>query len=82
MTTTSKAADRYRVFAVDQRGHGESAWPRDYGVDSLAADLLGLIERLGIGPVRLIGHSLGGLASLVALARHPNHPVLARHLQA
>ena len=44
-------ADRYHVFALDQRGHGDSEWSRDldYSVEAKAADALAFIERPGLG---------------------------------
>jgi len=58
-------ADRgWRVLAVDQRGHGRS--PRIDGhatVGDFAADLGGVIERIGAPVDALIGHSLGAAVS-------------------
>ena len=54
------AARGWRAVAVDQRGHGRS--PRIDGyttVPALAADLAGVIERIGAPVDALIGHSLG-----------------------
>src|SRR5262245_63363210 len=31
--------DRYRVIALDQRGHGETGWTDSYGTDQMADDL-------------------------------------------
>lgn len=69
---TAALAERFLVFTVDQRGHGESAWADDYSVDALAADLVGLVQRVVTAPVRLVGHSLGGMASLTAAAGRPD----------
>jgi pimeloyl-ACP methyl ester carboxylesterase len=62
---------RYHVYALDLRGHGESArTPGDYGGERYATDVAEVIERHIGGPVLLFGHSLGGLIALrVALAR-------------
>src|SRR5579871_1956499 len=40
--------DRYRVLALDQRGHGESAWasPDAYGVEEMVEDLEGFVRAL------------------------------------
>lgn len=53
---------RYRVIAVDLRGHGRSqASSSAYQLSDLSSDLFGLIGELNLpeAPV-LIGHSLGG----------------------
>lgn len=64
-------ADEYRIYRPDLRGHGESGWARDYTVDLLGADLLGLGEALGLKQATVVGHSLGGQAGLVAALRRP-----------
>jgi 2-succinyl-6-hydroxy-2,4-cyclohexadiene-1-carboxylate synthase len=64
---------RTRVVAFDHRGHGRSTklgTVAGYSLDQLTADLVGLLERVGGGPVDLLGHSMGGRVALgVALAR-------------
>ena len=65
-----------RVVAWDLRGHGAStvgdAPPaRALGANTHAADLAAVAERYATGPVFLVGHSLGGLATLIALRDHP-----------
>lgn len=51
----------HRVLIPDLFGHGASAKPvGDYSVGSHAAILRDLLDRLGIGTVTLVGHSLGG----------------------
>jgi N-formylmaleamate deformylase len=53
-------APSYDVVFYDMRGHGRSEAPLSgYGPADRAADLVGLVEALGLGPVRLMGHSLG-----------------------
>ena len=49
--------DRYRVLALDQRGHGESAWaPADrYGIDDMADDLTAFVKALGLTHFTLLG---------------------------
>jgi pimeloyl-ACP methyl ester carboxylesterase len=66
-------APHLRVLALDWRGHGRSEWPRPpaYRSEDLAADLLGVIERLGLADVVLAGHSMGGHAVLAFAAWHP-----------
>jgi pimeloyl-ACP methyl ester carboxylesterase len=64
-----------RVLAVDQRGQYESPGPDAadaYSVKQLAADLLGLLDALGLGPVHLVGHSFGGLVSRAAVLERPD----------
>ena len=61
---------RFRLFALDQRGHGSSARPDGgYRMKDLAADVLAFMDARGIGRATLIGHSMGSLvAQQVALS--------------
>jgi pimeloyl-ACP methyl ester carboxylesterase len=63
-----------RVVALDCRGHGESEKPHDpskYGTDVMSADVIRLMDHLGIESADLMGYSMGGYISLVTLLRHP-----------
>lgn len=63
-------ARHHRVIVMDARGHGRSSVAQDYGFETQVGDVIALIEHLGVGPVRLVGHSLGGaVVSGVALRR-------------
>src|SRR5690606_27659276 len=64
-------ATRHRVVAVDQRGHGESDWATEYTATAMGRDVAGLVERHGLAPVDLIGHSLGGMVAAVCAAERP-----------
>ena len=60
----SRALERggHRVVAYDARGHGRSspaATAEDYGYESLAADLLGVLDDRGIDRAVLAGASMG-----------------------
>ncbi|ASU83620.1 alpha/beta hydrolase [Nocardiopsis gilva YIM 90087] len=53
--------DRYRCITVDWRGQGDSPPTHGgYDMDTLAADAIALIERLGVAPVHYVGLSMGG----------------------
>lgn len=58
----------HRVTNVDQRGHGDSDWASDcdYSIDAFVSDLRVLISRQPAPPV-LVGASMGGVTSLVAV---------------
>ena len=61
--------DRFRVFALDQRGHGESARTPSYSFEAMRDDVLAFCDALGLPRFSLIGHSMGGtVAFLVAEA--------------
>lgn len=62
-------ARSFRVVRYDTRGHGASpAPPGPYTIDELAGDVIGLLDRLGIGRASFCGLSLGGMTGM-ALAR-------------
>jgi thioesterase CepJ len=58
----SELVDRgFRVVTFDNRGVGRSDGPPGpYSVEMMAADTARLVEELGIGPVSVVGLSLGG----------------------
>lgn len=59
--------DRYHILAVDQRGHGDSAWSPDghYHLHDYHEDLKAVLEARGIRRTVLIGHSLGARVSML-----------------
>lgn len=61
----------YEVITFDNRGVPPSDCPPNpYALDDLVGDAVALIEHLGLGPVRLLGYSMGGcIAQELALAR-------------
>lgn len=67
-TALRLAAAGYHVVSYDARGHGDSAWSHngDYSADALIADLRAVAQTLAAPPV-LIGASMGGMTSMVAL---------------
>jgi pimeloyl-ACP methyl ester carboxylesterase len=65
------AADR-QVIALELQGHGHTAdVGRPFGWDDFADDVAAVIAHLGLGPVDLLGVSLGGIASLRCSILHP-----------
>src|SRR4051794_35770106 len=63
-------AERHQVVAVDLGGHGESGSGRtNWTMPSFAADVVSVVEDLALGPMVLVGHSMGGDV-VVEAARH------------
>lgn len=64
-------APTHRCIAWDHRGQGRSeVTEAGYDMDTLADDAIALLERLAVGPVHLVGLSMGGFVAMrVALAR-------------
>jgi pimeloyl-ACP methyl ester carboxylesterase len=68
------AASGRRVLAPDVRGRGRSAWasdPTSYQPAVYVADLLALLDALGIARVLLVGTSMGGLIAMTLAALAP-----------
>jgi non-heme chloroperoxidase len=59
----------YHAIALDARGHGDSDWDPagDYSQDAMVHDLVVLLELLGGKRPVLVGASMGGGVSLVAI---------------
>jgi pimeloyl-ACP methyl ester carboxylesterase len=54
----------FRVFALDQRGHGASDSDFDrFSIEDFSRDAIDFIENVVGGPVTLVGHSLGSLVA-------------------
>ena len=75
----SLAASGRFAISIDLRGHGDSDWSPDgvYGMTEFAGDVRAIASSLGRRPA-LVGASLGGLASLVAVGE--NDPPIASSL--
>jgi pimeloyl-ACP methyl ester carboxylesterase len=58
--------EHYHVYALDLRGHGNSAWAPGamYSLIEHVLDLSALLDIINEFPIRLIGHSLGGMIVL------------------
>jgi len=66
-------AKKYRVVAYDQRGHGKTPdIGENYSSELLAADLLSLMDHLGIQKVSLVGHSMGGRTAMKFASLNPD----------
>ncbi len=66
-------APRYRVVALDQRGHGDTEWPRPpaYATADFTGDLHALADALGCARFTLIGLSMGAHNALAFAIRYP-----------
>ncbi|KOX21085.1 MULTISPECIES: alpha/beta fold hydrolase [unclassified Streptomyces] len=64
----------HRLVALDQRGHGGSGKPAagPFTREAYVADAAAVVEQLGLGPVTLIGHSMGALTAWQLAAERPD----------
>lgn len=62
----------YRLITPDLRGHGQSSAPEGtYDMESMVADLVVLLDNLGIDRAVWVGHSMGGYITMAALRTVP-----------
>jgi len=61
-----------RVIGIDARGHGRSGTSADsalYGEPTMAADVVAVVDELGVDEYQLVGYSMGAVISLLVAAR-------------
>ncbi len=69
-----------RVIVPDQRGRGQSDWdanPDHYQPGYYVGDMLGLLTSLEVGPVVVLGSSMGGLMAMMLASAQPGKVVAA-----
>ncbi|MYW42246.1 alpha/beta hydrolase [Streptomyces sp. SID161] len=72
-TVAGRLSPRYRVVAVDQRGHGAGErHPRDRSRAAYVADVVAVLGRLDLRRPVLLGQSLGGHTAMLTAAGHPD----------
>ncbi|MBR4068174.1 MAG: alpha/beta hydrolase [Clostridia bacterium] len=64
-------ADRFRVIAVDSRGHGQSFPVSEYHYRDMAEDIHLLIDILGLEKPLICGFSDGGILALLLAVQYP-----------
>ena len=65
-------SEKYRVIALDLRGHGDSEWAPDknYNIEAYSDDLHKIIEKLNLNNFILIGLSIGGKTCFTYASQH------------
>ena len=68
-----RLADRFHVVALDQRGHGDSAWEPPWSLEQHVQDTMGALSDAGVAgaPSTWIGHSFGGRVAFETAAAAP-----------
>ncbi len=70
-TAFSDLAERYRVVAVDHRGHGQGIRTRRFRLKDCADDVAAVANELGIHKFIAVGYSMGGPIAKLCWSRHP-----------
>jgi pimeloyl-ACP methyl ester carboxylesterase/tetratricopeptide (TPR) repeat protein len=64
---------RFHIYAIDQRGHGDSDRPSDgYDMSNFAADIVAFMDAKGIKSATLVGHSMGSFVTMQTALDAPN----------
>ncbi|HXP74604.1 MAG TPA: alpha/beta hydrolase [Stellaceae bacterium] len=64
-------AKHFTVVTFDQRGTGRSTHTKVDSVDMLAADLVSLMDKIGLERAHIVGHSTGGMLAQIVAIDHP-----------
>jgi len=62
----------FHVYALDQRGHGDSDPAEVYGPVAAFDDLSGVVDQLGLAPVVMVGLSMGGRNAMYFASKRPD----------
>src|SRR5688500_19034032 len=72
LTQARLFGDRYKVYSVDQRNHGQSPHSNEFDYQSMVNDLKEFIDDHQISDPAIIGHSMGGKAAMNFALAHPD----------
>uniref|UniRef100_A0A2L2XVG1 sn-1-specific diacylglycerol lipase ABHD11 n=1 Tax=Parasteatoda tepidariorum TaxID=114398 RepID=A0A2L2XVG1_PARTP len=65
-------ATHRRVYAIDARNHGDSAWTDEFNFDLNAVDLMHFIDQIAAEKVTIVGHSMGGVTCMKTALKIPS----------
>ena len=61
----------FHVYALDQRGHGDSDPGEVYNAIAAFDDLAGVVDQLGLAPLIIVGLSMGGRNAMYFTSKRP-----------
>lgn len=64
-------SEQYQVISLDLRNHGASFHSDEMSYPQQAADVLALLDHLGLDKVALVGHSMGGKVAMQLAKQSP-----------
>ncbi len=70
-----RMVDRYAVYGIDLRGHGDSDWAKGpaYQFSNHVSDVAKLVDILGRDKLHIVGHSMGGRVVVDYASSFPEH---------
>jgi 3-oxoadipate enol-lactonase len=72
VTAYEALSQRYTFVGIDHRGHGRGLrTPAPFSLEDAADDAAALLGALGLGPVVIVGYSMGGPIAMLVARRHP-----------
>lgn len=64
---------KHRVISFDNQGVGQSATPEGpWTISEMAENTVLMLDEVGVGPVHVAGHSMGGMIAQELALRHPD----------
>lgn len=70
LPASRRFAERFQVFAIDQRNHGHSPHHDEMNYPALADDLARLMDRHKLATAHVLGHSMGGKTAMQFALNH------------
>lgn len=64
-------SEQWRVISIDLRNHGASFHSEEMSYSQQAADVLALLDHLGLSQVAILGHSMGGKVAMQVAKQAP-----------
>lgn len=71
MTIARKLAEKFHVYSIDLRNHGQSPNLPTHTYDDMVSDLDQFLKKQQLNNVRLLGHSMGGKVAMRYTLDHP-----------
>lgn len=71
MTIARKLGEKFHVFTIDQRNHGQSPNFPSHTYKDMLTDLSSFITSKGLTNVRILGHSMGGKVAMRYALEYP-----------
>jgi pimeloyl-ACP methyl ester carboxylesterase len=71
VSMAKQLAQKYHLFLLDQRNHGQSPWSDEWSYEVMCDDLAYFIQSKNIENPVIIGHSMGGKTAMLFAAKYP-----------